>query len=537
VAIFSRIRQFHPAAREQESHGSVEQVQKVMVAPGEGERKEEAPRRLPSKVRACRPHPSTVRIAEALGGEDDSWTASHVGHQDVESTSGAEVEEELASLIPSLLSTIRHFFGDFFPLFKKVKDPREPRKIKYPMKALAFAGIMMFLCHLGSRRQIGLLLRNRASVENCRSLFRTDGFPHGDTLNDTFSRVEPDEFQEIVCTMTEILIRKKVLNPWRLLGRRYVVAVDGTGVITFKERHCPHCLTQTQNGKTLYFHKVLEAKIVTPNGFAFSLMTEFIENAGEFVSKQDCELRAFYRLAKRLKKRFPRLPLCMSLDGLYAGGPTFEICNRFDWKFIIVLKDDSLPYVNQEFGSLSEMQPENTLTWLTGKRSEIRQKLLWVNNIHYVDSNKTAHSVSVMECGETKPSKQGKMTTTTFRWVTNYEVKSRTVIELANSGGRIRWKVENEGFNVQKNGGYGLEHAYSENTNALKVFYFLMQIAHMLFQLLQKGSLLKKVFPRGCGSYKNLARLILEAWRTIRLTCEQLKDICAGGFQIRFDSS
>jgi hypothetical protein len=477
-----------------------------------------------------------VRISEALGEDDESWLPSHVGSYDVEEASDAKVEKELGALIPTVLSTIRHFFGSFFRLFDKIKDPREPRKTKYPMRSLAFAGILMFLCGLGARRQIGLLMRNTTSIANYRALFGVDGFPHGDTLNDTFSLVEPDEFQEVICTMTEILIRKKVLNPWRLLDRYYVIAIDGTGMITFKERHCAHCLTRTQNGMTQYYHNVLEAKLVTANGFAFSLMTEFIENAGEYVSKQDCELKAFYRLAERLKERFPRLPLCLSMDGLYAGGPTFEICTRFGWKFIIVLKDDSLPYVNQEFRSLSQMQPENCTAFLTGKKSEVRQELRWVNDINYIDTNKTAHTVSVLECIETKPTKDGSKAKA-FRWVLNHKVTPRNASKLANSGGRIRWKVENEGFNVQKNGGYGLEHAYSENTKAYKVFYFLMQMAHMLFQLLQKGSLLKNIFPRGCGSAKNLARFILEAWRTVRLTCLRIQEICSRRFQIRFDSS
>jgi hypothetical protein len=44
----------------------------------------------------------------------------------------------------------------------------------------------------------------------------------------------------------------------------------------------------------------LEATLVTKNGFVFSLMTEFIENPGENPTKQDCELKAFCRLAGRL---------------------------------------------------------------------------------------------------------------------------------------------------------------------------------------------------------------------------------------------
>jgi hypothetical protein len=39
-----------------------------------------------------------------------------------------------------------------------------------------------------------------------------------------------------------------------------------------------------------YFHSVLEARLVTPNGFSISIATEWIENpeGGEY-DKQDCE--------------------------------------------------------------------------------------------------------------------------------------------------------------------------------------------------------------------------------------------------------
>jgi hypothetical protein len=140
---------------------------------------------------------------------------------------------------------------------------------------------MMFLCRLQARRQIGLLLRNGPSVDKFQALFGVETFPHGDTLNEAFSKLAPDQCQDVVCTMTRTLIRKKILYAYRLLDTYFVVSIDGTGTLSFAERHCPYCLTQTHNGKTLYYHNVLEAKLVTPKGFAFSLMTEFIENPGE----------------------------------------------------------------------------------------------------------------------------------------------------------------------------------------------------------------------------------------------------------------
>ena len=204
---------------------------------------------------------------------------------------------------------------------------------------------------------------------------------------------------------------------------------------------------------------------------------------------------------------------------------------------MIVLKDNQLPSVNTEFVALSKLQHENHLSCRTGKTAEIRQHFRWVDDISYRDSASGDHLLSVIECHETKPGKQKIEETTTFRRVTNYEITARNVLALANEGGRIRWKVEKEGFNVQKNGGYALEHAYTEDSNAAKGFYFLLQIAHMLVQLMDKGSLLKKAFPAGFGSAKNLSFRLLQAWRNARLSKADFDTMFPTQFQIRFDSS
>jgi hypothetical protein len=422
----------------------------------------------------------------------------------------------------------------FPPLFSGVVDPRNPNKITYPLAGLAFAGVMMFLCRLEARRQIGLLLRNGPSVDKFQALFGVEAFPHGDTLNEAFSKLDPDQGQDVVCTMIKTLIRKKILYAYRLFDTYFVISIDGTGTLTFSERHCPYCLTRTHNGKTLYYHNVLEAKLVTSNGFAFSLMTEFIENPGENPTKQDCELKAFYRLAERLKKQFPRLPILLTMDGLFAGGPTFDLCKKYGWKFMIVLKDNDLSSVNEEFAALLKLQRENRFYWRTGKNAAIKQNFRWTEDISYVDSESREHTLSVIECRETKSDHKREEKTTKFKWVTNYKVSVNNVATLANDGGRIRWKVENEGFNVQKNGGYGLEHAYTNNPTSAKIFYFLLQIAHMLAQLLYKGDLLKKAFPAGFGSEKNLAFCLLEAWRNARLSKDAIKTMLHPRFQIRF---
>jgi hypothetical protein len=55
-------------------------------------------------------------------------------------------------LLNAFFGTVKHFFGD-------VTDPRSAEKITYPIPALAFLGMLMFLCHLSARRQIQICLR------------------------------------------------------------------------------------------------------------------------------------------------------------------------------------------------------------------------------------------------------------------------------------------------------------------------------------------------------------------------------------------
>jgi len=44
-------------------------------------------------------------------------------------------------------------------------------------------------------------------------------------------------------------------------------------------------------------------------------------------------------------------------------------------------------------------------------------------------------------------------------WITNLKPDQKNALSLALHG-RLRWKIENEGFNTQKNGGYEMEHGY-----------------------------------------------------------------------------
>lgn len=97
---------------------------------------------------------------------------------------------------------------------------------------------------------------------------------HHDTVENLLKKLNPNEISAVRRNMINRLIRMKSLKSFRLWDKYYMVAIDGTGHLVFKDRHCPHCLTKQKDGKiTYYYHNVLEAKIVTETGLALSIET------------------------------------------------------------------------------------------------------------------------------------------------------------------------------------------------------------------------------------------------------------------------
>jgi hypothetical protein len=315
----------------------------------------------------------------------------------------------------------------------------------------------------------------------------------------------------------------KALDRWRLYGA-FLVALDGTGHLFFRKRHCPHCLTQKgPDGRTLYFHHVLEAKLVTPSGLALSIATEFIENVQPSAHRQDCELNAFPRLAKKLKANFPRLPIILLGDPLYACQRVFDLCKQYRWHFIFTFKPGRLPALFTEFQALRDYTPRNRVLHRQG---QVVQRFAWVNHLEY-----EGHTLSAFECREHRPDGPHY-----FAWISDIPLGCRSVVTLSNQGGRLRWKVENEGFNTQKNHGYELEHAYCSHNWAAKNFYYLLQVAHAIHQLMIKGSLLRP-FHRRLGSLRNFLRQLARSFATSIIPACHWDIRAAPAIQIRLDTS
>ena len=309
---------------------------------------------------------------------------------------------------------------------------------------------------------------------------RQTTLPVHDTLDHFIGHVRRAGWEQLRRRCVQRLLRMKALDAARLLGHP-VLLLDATGLLCFHRRHCPHCLTQRHGKQTLYFHHVLEAKLLGPGGVVVSLDSEFIDNADAADAKgksaeqikQDCELKAAQRLLPRIKKDYPQLRFVLALDNLYACGTLFALAQELGWSFVVTFKEGRTPALWREYQALRSACPENTLRRVWDDRV---QEFRWVKQLAYEDSEGRQWQLNALECTEQPVKGEPHY----FAWLTGLPVGKKTVEEIAQKGGRYRWKIENEGFNRQKNSGLNLEHVYSTDPENWKVYYLLLQIAFLL---------------------------------------------------------
>ncbi|MBK5931894.1 transposase family protein [Halochromatium salexigens] len=394
---------------------------------------------------------------------------------------------------------------------RKIPDPRNPKKLKHQLTVLMLYGLLAFVFQYGSRRAANAELTRPMFEQNLRLLFpQLERLPHADTLFRLLARIDVSAIEQAHLDLVKQLIRNKTFARY-LINNCYPVGIDGTQKIAFSTLWDEHLLQRRIGPKVdadsedepsyQYYVYVLEASLCFRNGMVIPLMSEFLEYApgdGE-QRKQDCETKAFHRLAARIKTAFPRLPVMLLLDGLYANGPIMERCRDYHWDFMIVLKDGSLPSVWEEVRSLGHEQPDNRLQLRWGERE---QHFQWVNAIRYAygPNAKKSLEVHVVTCREhwqVVDPQTAEIVTQESRhvWLSSRPLSRLNVHTRCNLSARYRWGIEGA-FLVEKHQGYAYEHAFAKQWNAMKGYHFLMRLAHLINTLARFSKELAGLFAQ-----------------------------------------
>ncbi len=433
------------------------------------------------------------------------------------------IKNQIRNAIKEFLRIQAHYFPDLIEDIKNIMDERNQSYVTYEIEVIIFVMILKNICSIESMQEMNETFNEDTCVKNIYrvlGLEEKDYLPHYVTINECLSRLDNKELEKVRKKMIYGIIRKRSFEYGKFLGEKWIVIVDATQLFSFKERHCEHCLTKTINRgtpeeKTIYYHQVLEAKLVLGDDMIISLATEFIENPKANASKQDCELTSFKRLAETVKREYPRLPICLLADSLYASDSVFQICRKNKWDFLIRYKEGSIPSIMEEYREIVDMgeMAERVLEKeeIYRRKPKLKQKLQmrWVNGLEY-----KKQPIHVLEL---KIERSGKLYQQ-FTWLSSMEIYEEVAEEMTETG-RKRWLIENEGFNIQKNHRYMITHANSLDYNAMKNHYLITQIADILMQMYENGD---KGVKELKYTIKKISEELLESLRKQKLETEDL---------------
>lgn len=337
------------------------------------------------------------------------------------------------NLLVEIVKIINKYLPQLSYIIDNLTDKRNKSYIKYNMRTIIFTRLFALICGITTMNGMTRTFNTENTIKNlsviCKQNFNE--IPNWQTIQDVLEDLDIEEIRNIRKYIVKTLIRSKMFDKYRYNGY-FQVLVDATGVTCCDYNLNGNCIEKKyKSEKTKYYKYVLEAKIVVGK-IVISLDSEWIENSiiKSDKQKQDCEINAFKRMAPRIKK-----------DRLK------QIFNDFE---------DDLAYEN-------ETTEKNYFLSI-----KIKYKTHKLNAVRYQEYQKEK--------------------LVTFNYITNLKTKNHNIKNIIKMG-RSRWKIENEGFNEQKNGTFCISHLCSRNETALKIHYYLIQIAHIIRQLLEVGSI------------------------------------------------
>lgn len=196
----------------------------------------------------------------------------------------------------------------------------------------------------------------------------------------------------------------------------------------------------------------------------------------------------------KFKEKYPRLPVRIIGDSLYPCIEIMKMLEELKLEYIFVLKDKRLPTLTEEFLNLVSL-PEGSRHLVENEKEVILT--MWENEIEY-------QGIKTNIIRQIKRNKEnGKYAI--WMWMTNREITKNNINKIIYCA-KLRDYIENQGFREQKiTSGIDLEHVYSKNVKAIKVIYTIIQITHLILQIIEHSDICGE-FNKKYGSVKVFRR-------------------------------
>ena len=430
--------------------------------------------------------------------------------------------------------TIFHYVPDILKYIDEIKDPR--KRLTYTMRYLIMSEMLMFLSEGRSQRFTETAYTDTEYLRNISKIIKEEinKIPDAEIYTNVFSRIDKKEIEKLQYKINYGMIRNKIYEDSKVLGK-YNLVIDGSRFQKANYEVSEEWLKETKEGKKIWYISMLEMKIVA-NSIAVSLMSEMIRNEDKKKEneteeeienksieevKQDCELNAAKRMIPRFRKMYPRLPVRIIGDSLYPSIGLIKLCEKENIEYIFVLKDKKIPILLTEFLTLVSLPTGNREIIETNEKIVLT---LWENNIDY-KGKKINVIRQITKNKETE--KYSK-----WMWITNREITRKNLYKIIYCA-KTRDYIENQGFREQKvTSGIDLEHVYSKDIKAIKVIYTIIQITHLILQIIEHSDI--------CGEFNKKYKSVKVVRRQFyaHLTETEINiELIQIKIQIRFDKS
>ena len=145
-------------------------------------------------------------------------------HKKSKQSKGKQIAYQIAKIIQSGFPGLR----------EKIMGLNDPRKRKeYSLAELVVGGILLFVFKEGSRNAFDNDRKEARFRKNYRRAFKLE-LPGMDAVEDLYRLLEESELESLKHLLVKALIEKKMFYKFRFMGKKYFVAIDGTGVASYQ---------------------------------------------------------------------------------------------------------------------------------------------------------------------------------------------------------------------------------------------------------------------------------------------------------------
>ena len=415
--------------------------------------------------------------------------------------------------------TFEAIVGRLRSQFESLERQEKSASYDYRLSDLLMSGFAMLFFQDPSLLAFQERMLQKHQRCNLQTMFGVRLVPKQTQLRARLDEVSAEGVRLLLPAIFEQVRRTGWTREWRTevsagaeTAAYYVMALDGSDYFSSAALHCQSCLVRKDaSGELHYRHTVVAGTLVKSGKRLILPLDAEVCSPQDGSEKQDCELQAGKRLVRRVRREHPFLALIVTGDDLYSHVPFVEECAGARLHYVLVAKPDSHKELWEWVEELEQMHETVHVRWQVGPAC---QRKFYQARIARAVPLRADEQVSVQFVEVWERDQAGDVLYHNS-WVTDLEVTEQNVSEIV-SIGRAKWKIENEQFNIQKNGGYHLKHNFGHGKRNLSaVFYYLNLLAYLVHTLLERGD---REFQRARATVRSRTRF----WEELRTLMRRL---------------